>query len=137
MIMVDAIKHVPTALGTTPAPVNLDTHKMAFMDVQVCMFHHTTCCNVIMMFHQILMSVLVTMVVVIRRAPTTLVATPAPVELDTHKMAFMDVQVCLLYFILCVCMCIGSNFTRIASGTIAIPINHSDTPILIEFSFFN
>ena len=47
--------------------------------------------NIIMLFHQILMSVLVTMVVVIRRVPTTLVATPAPVELDTHKMVFMDV----------------------------------------------
>ena len=40
------------------------------------------------------MSVIVAMVVVNRHATTTLVATPAPVELDMHKMAFMDVLVC-------------------------------------------
>ena len=97
VIMVDVIKLVPTMLVATSAPVELDTHKMAFMDVWVCFT--STCCvmyNVcIILFPQILTSALLIMVVVTRRAPTTLVATPAPVELDTHKMAFMDVWVCI------------------------------------------
>ena len=42
------------------------------------------------------MNVLVTMVDVNRHATTMVEATPAPVELDMHKMAFMDVQVYLL-----------------------------------------
>ena len=46
VIMVDAIKLAPTALGATTAPVNQDTHKMAFMDVQVRMFYCTAYCVV-------------------------------------------------------------------------------------------
>ena len=46
---------------------------------------------------QMLMSALVTiMVFVIRYATTMLVATPAPVELDIHRVDFLHAQVCVL-----------------------------------------